>query len=72
MIILMTIAFSITTPLAFYFLSQWLDTFAFSIGIGPEFFLLSFGVTMLIAIVTISHKTISTALINPAETLKDD
>ncbi len=71
-IILMTIAFSITTPLAFYFLSQWLDTFAFSIGIGPEFFLLSFGVTMLIAIVTISHKTISTALINPAETLKDD
>jgi putative ABC transport system permease protein len=71
-IILMTIAFSITTPLAFYFLSQWLDTFAFSISIGPEFFLLSFAVTMLIAIVTISHKTISTALINPAETLKDD
>ncbi|MEQ9049467.1 MAG: FtsX-like permease family protein, partial [Marinoscillum sp.] len=71
-IILMTIAFSITTPLAFYFLSEWLNTFAFSISIGPGFFIVSFVVTMLIAIVTISHKTISTALINPAETLKDD
>lgn len=71
-IVLMTIAFVITVPIAFYFLNAWLDNFAFRIAIGPGFFLIAFAATLLIAIITISHKTISSALVNPAETLKDD
>lgn len=71
-ILLMTIAFVITAPFAFYFLSQWLDTFAFSIEIGAGVFVLAFFATLAVAILTISHKTITTAMVNPAETLKDD
>lgn len=71
-IVLMIVAFVVTAPVAFYFLQQWLQTFAYSIEIGPGFFLLAFLVTLIIAMITISYKTISTALINPAETLHDD
>lgn len=71
-IILMTLAFVVTAPLAFYFLNQWLDTFAYSIEMGPGFFIVAFFATLIIAMITISYKTISTALINPAETLHDD
>lgn len=70
--ILMTIAFAVTTPIAWYFLNAWLDNFAFRISIGPGFFIVAFIATMLIALVTISHKTLTSAFINPAETLKDD
>lgn len=71
-IVLMTIAFVITTPIAAYLLSQWLGSFAYSIDIEPEFFAIAFVSTLLIAILTISYTTISTARINPADTLKDD
>jgi len=71
-IILMSISFVVIAPLAFYLMSQWLDSFAYSIDLGAGFFVVAFLVTLLIAVVTISHKTITTALINPATTLHDD
>ncbi len=71
-LLLMSVAFIITTPIAIYYLGMWLDTFAYRIDMGVGFFAIAFGGTLLIAIATISHKTISTALINPADTLKDD
>ncbi|MBE61785.1 MAG: hypothetical protein CMB89_05440 [Flammeovirgaceae bacterium] len=71
-IFLMIISFVVTAPLAFYFLNLWLDNFSFRIAIGPGFFIAALISTLLVALVTISHKTISAALINPAQTLKDD
>lgn len=71
-LVLMSVAFVITAPIAFLTLNQWLDNFTFRIAIGPWFFVIAFLITLLIAIITISHKTISSALINPAQTLKDD
>lgn len=71
-VMLMIIAFVVTTPLAFYFLNLWLDNFTFKIDVGPGFFIVALLMTLVIALLTISHKTISAALINPAETLKDD
>ncbi|MEQ8470169.1 MAG: FtsX-like permease family protein [Marinoscillum sp.] len=70
--VLMIIAFTVTAPLAFYFLNLWLDNFIFRIDIGPGFFVVALVVTLFIALITISHKTITAALVNPAETLKDD
>ncbi len=69
---LLLIAFVITAPLAFYLLREWLDTFAYRIDIGVWFFVVGFFITLMIALITISHKTITTALINPAKTLHDD
>lgn len=70
--ILVIVAFLIAAPAAYYILDQWLNDYEFRIEIGFGFFALAFIVTLLIAAVTVSHRTISTALINPATTLKDE
>jgi ABC-type antimicrobial peptide transport system permease subunit len=69
---LMGIAFVIASPLAYYALDGWLNTYAHHISISMEYFAVSFLVTMLIAMITISHRTINSAFMNPAETLKDE
>ncbi len=70
--ILVILAFLIAAPSAYYILDQWLSDYEFRINIGLNFFLLAFLTTLVIAAVTVSHRTISTALINPATTLKDE
>ena len=71
-LILVIVAFLIAAPAAYFILDQWLNDYEFRIDIGISFFLLAFLITLVIAAVTVSHRTISTALINPATTLKDE
>ncbi|WP_436515988.1 ABC transporter permease [Ekhidna sp. To15] len=70
--VLVIVAFLIAAPAAYYILNQWLNDYEFRIDIGVGFFVLAFLVTLFIAAITVSHRTISTALINPATTLKDE
>lgn len=70
--VLVIVAFLIAAPAAYYILNQWLNDYEFRIDIGVGFFVVAFMVTLLIAALTVSHRTISTALINPATTLKDE
>ncbi|MEO9485571.1 MAG: ABC transporter permease [Ekhidna sp.] len=70
--VLVIVAFLIAAPVAYYILNEWLSDYEFRINIGIGFFLLAFLTTLLIAAITVSHRTISTALINPATTLKDE
>ncbi len=71
-ILLMSIAFLVATPLAWYLMINWLEQYAFRIEIGPWFFVIAFIITLTIAFITISHRTITSAMINPAKTLKDE
>lgn len=71
-LILVGVAFAVASPIAYLTLNQWLDNYKFRIDIGFEFFLIAFIATLLVAVVTVSHRTISTAMINPARTLKDE
>jgi putative ABC transport system permease protein len=66
------IAFLIAAPFAYFVMSGWLEDYAYRIVLGHQFFTVSFGITLLIAALTISHRSISTAMINPAKTLKDE
>lgn len=70
--VLVIVAFLIAAPAAYYILNQWLNDYEFRIEIGAGFFLLAFVITLVIAALTVSHRTITTALINPATTLKDE
>ena len=70
--VLVIIAFLIAAPAAYYILDQWLSDYQFRIEIGVGFFLIAFLTTLFITAITVSHRTISTALINPATTLKDE
>jgi len=69
---LIIIAFVVAAPLSYYVMDAWLSDYEFRIDVGIEFFLLAFITTLFIAIITVSHRTISTALVNPARTLKDE
>ena len=68
-IILSTI---IASPLAYYFMQNWLNSFEYQTTIGVGSFLLAGMAALAIAILTISFQSIRTARTNPADTLKYD
>lgn len=71
-LILVSVSFLIAAPLAYFILNQWLEDYQFRIDLGVGFFALAFFTTLIVAALTVSHRTITTALINPATTLKDE
>lgn len=64
------IALVISVPVTWYLMSQWLQSFEYKIEIGWESFILAGGISLVIALFTISYQTIKTASSQPAETLK--
>lgn len=70
--LLVVIALAIGAPLAWYAMGEWLQTFAFRIALGIKPFLAAGLIVALFTMVTISYQAIKSALINPAETLKED
>ncbi|MFT4736272.1 MAG: putative ABC transport system permease protein [Paraglaciecola sp.] len=71
-IFLLGLAFLISSPLAYWALEQWLSDFPYRIDFDLSYFMISLLVTVFIAVATISHRTITSARLNPAYTLKDE
>ena len=71
-LILLGVAFFLAAPSAFYILEAWLTDFKFRIDLNPAFFAIALAISALLALLTISHRTISSALLDPAKTLKDE
>lgn len=62
----------IAWPLAYYYISKWLENFAYKTPIGIEIFLLSALLVLVIAVITVSFKVIKVSLSNPVESLKQE
>jgi ABC-type antimicrobial peptide transport system permease subunit len=71
-ILLVAISCVIASPVAFYFLRQWLQNYEYRISIGPDAFIAAAAVTIIITIFTISYQAISSALANPVKSLKSE
>jgi putative ABC transport system permease protein len=69
---LIIISFLIAAPLAWYAMSQWLETFAYHISIHWSVFLISVAATLIIALATVSYRSVRAAITNPADTLRTD
>jgi len=69
---LIVIAFVIAAPLAWYFMNQWLQGFAYHIDIHWSVFLISILSTLCIALLTVSYRSIRAAVSNPSETLRTE
>lgn len=65
-------ALIIAFPVSWYVMTQWLSGFAYQTTIGPEIFAIAAGVTMLLALSTISWQSVKAAIKNPVHTLKDE
>jgi len=69
-VILILVANLIAWPLAWYFMDQWLDSFAYHIDMNLGIYMLSAVAAVVLALVTVSSQTIKAALTNPSSTLR--
>jgi len=71
-ILLVIISCVIASPLALYFLHDWLQKYDYRISIGPGVFVIAAGVAIIITIFTISFQAIGAALANPVKSLRTE
>ena len=64
------IANVISWPLAYYGVHRWLQNFAYRIDVTIEFFFLSTGISLLVALLTVSYHSIKAARANPVDSLR--
>ncbi len=71
-IILITIAFLIASPVAWYFMNQWLQDYVYRINISWWIFIVGGLSAIIIALITVSFKAIKAALANPVKSLRSE
>jgi putative ABC transport system permease protein len=62
--------FVIAVPVAYYFMSRWLEDFAYRIELGPGIFLLAGGLALFIALATVGYQAVRAALADPVKSLR--
>ncbi|HEX9651415.1 MAG TPA: FtsX-like permease family protein, partial [Cyclobacteriaceae bacterium] len=65
-------AFIIATPVSYYAMDRWLESFAYKTSLNPWVFLLAGILVLFITTITISYQSISAATVNPAKSLKSE
>jgi ABC-type antimicrobial peptide transport system permease subunit len=71
-IILIAIAFGVATPVAWYYMHQWLQDYAYRINISWWLFAAGGFVAIFIALATISFQAIKAAIANPVKSLRTE
>jgi predicted permease len=69
---LVGISILIAVPIAWYAMENWLQDYAYRIEINLWIFIISGGVALLIAMLTVSFQAIKAALANPVDSLKTE
>ncbi len=71
-IILISIAFIIATPIAWYFMHQWLQDFAYRSEISWWIFIIGGAASLFIALITVGFQAIKAAVANPVKSLRTE
>lgn len=71
-ILLIAIAFLIATPIAYYFMHQWLQNFVYRINIEPGIFILTILISVFISALTVGYQAIKAAVANPVKSLRTE
>jgi putative ABC transport system permease protein len=71
-IVLISIAFVIATPIAWYFMNKWLQDYVYRIDISWWLFAAGGLVAIIIALATISFQAIKAAIANPVKSLRTE
>jgi putative ABC transport system permease protein len=71
-IILIAIAFAIATPIAWYFMNQWLQNYPFRIEMSWWVFIIGGMASIAIALITVSFQAIKAAIANPVRSLRTE
>jgi len=71
-IVLVLISCVIASPVALYFLKNWLQKYDYRISIGASVFIISAMMAILITIITVSFQAIKAAIANPVKSLRTE
>jgi len=69
-LIIIVLAAVIATPIAYYFIRQWLMEFEFKIHVLPQHFLSAVMITLIISMLTVSYFVVKSARKNPVDSLR--
>jgi len=69
---LVMLAFMIATPIAWWFMNQWLQDFAFRIDLNWLIFVVTGLVALVVALITLSFQAIKAAIANPINALRSE
>ncbi len=69
---LVILSMVIASPIAWYFMSNWLNDFAYRINLNVWIFLLAGSMALLIAFITISFQSVRAAVANPVDSLRTE
>jgi putative ABC transport system permease protein len=69
-VLLILIANIVAWPVAWIFMSEWLDSFAYHISMSVIVYVLAAVAAILVGLLTVSVQTLKAAMTNPANTLK--
>jgi ABC-type antimicrobial peptide transport system permease subunit len=67
---LVILSMALASPIAWYFMSNWLNEFAFRINFSLWIFLLAGSIALFIAFITVSFQAIKAAIANPVKSLR--
>jgi putative ABC transport system permease protein len=71
-ILLISIAFVISTPVAWYYMHQWLQDYPYRINMSWWIFILGGVASVFIALLTVSFQAIKAAIANPVKSLRTE
>lgn len=69
---LVGLAFIIATPIAWYFLNEWLQNYPSHVTLSPLFFVAAGLAATMIAFITVGSRTVKAASANPVKSLRDE
>jgi putative ABC transport system permease protein len=71
-VVLVSIAFGIATPVAYYVLDNWLNKYTYRTDISWWIFAITGVAALAITLLTVSYQSIKAALINPVKSLRSE
>jgi len=71
-LILVSISIVIAVPVAYYFMSNWLENYVYRTNIGVSILAGAALITILLTFITISYKAYQASVLNPASSLKTE
>lgn len=69
---LVLVALVVASPLAYYFMDQWLGDFAYRIPVSGSYFIWAGVAALIISFFTVSFQSVRAALVNPSQSLKSE
>ncbi len=71
-VVLVFISCVVASPIAYYFLHNWLQKYEYRISISAGVFVISAAMVLLITIATVSFQSIKAAVVNPVKSLRTE